>query len=71
MDMLQYFVTALIYRRWLYKEEDARHEAGKGIEGEVEKPRWMDTFAFWAWCVKFTILLLSYIAVGIHLIKLF
>lgn len=71
LDMLQYFITALIYRFWLYKEEDNRINAGESIDGEVDKPRWLDNFAFIAWCVKFPVLFFSYLAVSIHLLRLF
>ena len=63
-DLLQSLIAALVYRRWIHNEEHKRFAASGNIEGDYEKPRWLDYPAFTCFCLKLALLLLGYLFIA-------
>lgn len=68
-DLLHYFITAVIYRRWIRSKEKTMYEKTGTIEGEYDKPVWLDYPAFTCWFIKFFALLAVYSFLGWHILK--
>jgi hypothetical protein len=66
-DLLQYLITALLLRRWIRKEEIKMWENVGVIEGDYNKPTWIDTPTFSFFVSKLTFLIISFIFLGIWL----
>lgn len=68
-DLLQYFTAALFYRQWIRAAETERYNNTGTLDGDYEKPAWLDRPAFTCWCVKTIILLIIYGCLGWHIIS--
>ncbi len=67
-DILQFFISAHLLRWWTRKEEKQRWEAEKAIEGDYNKPWWLDYPAFFFFNLKIISLFFSFIALGVEFI---
>lgn len=70
LDILQYFIAALIVRSWTYKKE-AELEAHKGTadpDDDVEKPPRLDAPAFWLFVFKHIALFLSFLSLIVEFV---
>lgn len=65
-DILQYVFAALFIRFWTRNQEKAKWKANQTIEGEYEKPAWLDYPAFIMWWIKIVSLLVAYVCIGIQ-----
>lgn len=66
-DVLQYLTAAVFLSRWTRKQEKNRYAETGSIEGDYDKPAWLDYPARALWWVKIACLILAYIFIGIHL----
>lgn len=66
-DVLQSLSAALIYRKWLHKAEARRFAETGGIEGDYQKPRWLDYPAFTFFCLKLFLLFLAFVSISLEL----
>jgi hypothetical protein len=66
-DILQYFLGAIVLKHWVEKEETKMHEETGSIDGEYEKPRYVDYPPYYCWWLKVLMLLTSYFCLGLHL----
>jgi len=66
-DILQYVLAALLIRVWTRSQEKAKWKAKQTIEGEYEKPAWLDYPAFTMWWIKIVCLFAAYVCIGIKL----
>lgn len=64
LDIMQYFVSAHLLRWWIRKEEIRKWQAEKTIQGEYDKPWWVDSPAFIFFNLKAGALFLSFAAIG-------
>jgi len=69
IDLLQFFVGSLILRFWIRKQEKQFHRKDSTIEGDYQKPSWIDTPTFILWLLKIITLLICYILIGLSLFK--
>jgi hypothetical protein len=67
-DLAHYFGSAVLYRFWIRGKEVEMYEKTGTIEGEYNKPAWLDTLAFICFCVKIIILALIYLFLGLNII---
>lgn len=65
-DILQSFIGALLLRRWITKEEIKKWMEFQTIEGEYQKPRWLDYPSYTLFIVKIVLLLIGFIYIGIQ-----
>ena len=71
LDMLQYFVAALVLRQWTYQKE-AELEAKTGRadpDDDVEKPPRLDAPAFWLFITKHIALFMSFLALIVEFVQ--
>ena len=66
-DLLQSLSAAVVYRKWLHKEESRRLAEKETIEGEYKKPRKLDYPAFTFFWIKMFFLFLAYSSIGCEL----
>ncbi len=57
LDMLQGIVAAMMLRIWARREEKRLWRSEQRVEGEVDKPVWLDYPAFGLWTLKLAALL--------------
>ncbi len=69
-DILQFLVGATILRRWTRAGEKKKWKENQSIEGDYEKPEWIDIPAFTLWWVKIIALLAAYACLGVHIIRM-
>jgi len=69
-DLLQFVVGAVLLRIWTRREEKKKWKANNSLDGDYEKPGWLDTPPFSLWWAKIIALLLAYACLGMHLIKM-
>ena len=69
-DMLQFFLGAVFIRTWTRREEKKRWKEDETIEGDYDKPAWLDSPSYAMWWIKVLCLLTSFIFIGFHLIHL-
>ena len=67
-DILQFFCGALMLRLWTRKQEKLKHKKTGTIEGDYDKPAWLDHPSFGLWCLKIIALFLSFLFIGLHLL---
>lgn len=67
-DILQFLLGAIFIRFWTRKNERLKWEQLQTIEGEYEKPAWLDYPAFTMWWLKIVCLLLAYVFIGIQIL---
>ncbi len=66
-DILQGCTGAFVHRCWIRSEEKRQWKASKTIEGEYDKPAWIDYPATTFFLVKIFGLLVSFVFIGLHL----
>lgn len=67
-DILQYFTAAIVLRLWIRHQEKKLWATEQTIEGDYEKPFWLDFPAFTLWWFKVILLLITYIFIGMQLL---
>jgi len=67
-NILQYFLAALFLRFWTRRQEKAKWKQNQTLEGEYDKPAWLDYPAFTMWWAKIILLLLAYGSIGLYLV---
>ena len=68
-DLLHSFSAAIVYKKWIEKQESIRWEKEQTIDGEYLKPKWLDRPAFTCWIIKFIMICIVYIFIAIHIIR--
>ena len=66
-DLLQYLITTLLLKKWIRKEEIRMWETTNKIEGNYQKPTWIDMPAFTLFTCKIIALIISFFLLGIWL----
>lgn len=69
-DVIQSMSGALLTRRWLRGEEIRKYEETGKIEGDYEKPGWIDYPSFTLFNLKVLFLIVSFAFTGWHIFKL-
>lgn len=69
-DLLQFFVSAHVHRLWTRREEERQWRESNSIDGEYEKPWYLDRPAFVLFNAKIVSLLLAFVMLGLHFISL-
>jgi hypothetical protein len=69
-DMLQFLFGAIIIRTWTRSEEKKRWKEQGTIEGDYNKPAWLDYPSYTIWLIKVFCLLSSFLLIGLHLIQI-
>ena len=67
LDILQYFLGAIILKFWAEGEESKQLEETGKIDGEYDKPRYIDYPSFFCWVAKVISLLMGYICLGTYI----
>jgi len=70
LDVMQYLVSAFCLRFWIYHEEGKQWKETQSIDGEYNKPKWIDRPAFTFFIAKIICLVLTYIFIFIHICKM-
>ena len=70
LDVMQYLVSAFCLRFWIYHEEGKQWKETQSIDGEYNKPKWIDRPAFTFFIAKIICLVLTYIFIFIHICKI-
>ena len=65
-DILQFFISAHLIRWWTRDAEKKMWKEKKTIEGEYNKPWWIDSPAFFFFNVKAFLLCSVFIAIGVE-----
>lgn len=65
-DILQYFLSAILLRAWIRKQEIKKWNEGDQIEGSYYKPEWLDKPAYIMWWLKTGFLFTAYASIGVH-----
>lgn len=68
-DIMQYFSASLLLRCWTRKEEKKKYYETKTIEGDYDKPAWLDIPSFSFWVIKILSLSVGYFFIGKHIFK--
>ena len=68
-DMLQPLISALLIRVWTRKEEKRMYRDTRTIEGNYNKPAWLDWPGFCLWWLKFVALAVSFFYIALHLLS--
>jgi hypothetical protein len=68
-DVLQYFLSAHLLRAWIRKEEKRHWREHKTVEGDFDKPWWLDQPAFVLFNLKICALLGAFTLLGWHLFR--
>ena len=66
-DILQYVLGALFIKFWTEHKEKEFHTNTGTIEGDYQKPKWLDYPPFLCWLLKCIALLVSYGYLGKHI----
>jgi hypothetical protein len=69
-DIMQFFLGAILIRVWTRMEEKKKWEKHKTLEGEYNKPVWLDYPSYTMWWIKTISLLSSFLFIGFHLFQL-
>jgi len=71
LDLLQMISASVLLRCWTRKQEKKLWAEKNTIDGDVEKPWWLDRPSFTFFCLKFGALLASFLFLSIEfLVKL-
>jgi hypothetical protein len=67
-DILQFFISAHLLRWWVRKEEKIKWKSSnpQTIEGEYNKPWWVDLPAFIFFNIKAFVLCVSFVFIGLE-----
>lgn len=65
-DILQYFISAHLLRWWTRKEEKVMWAEGETLDGEYNKPWWVDKPAFVFFNLKVLALFASFVSIGVE-----
>ena len=68
-DVLQYLLGAVCLRCWTRREEKRRWQQTQSIDGEYDKPAWLDYPSYTMWWVKILSLAISFLLIGLHVIR--
>ena len=68
-DILQYLLGALFVRVWTRHHEVKKYKATKSIEGEYDKPAWLDYPSYAMWWIKISSLLGAFSLIGLYIIN--
>ncbi len=71
LDTLQYFVSSVIYKRFIRRQEIEQHRKDGTIDFDVGKPECLDWPAESMWWGKSICLLATYVFIGIYLVSRF
>lgn len=63
-DIIQYLASAILLRLWTRDMEKKKHKETGSIEGDYDKPAWLDYPAYTFWWMKILSLLLAFILIG-------
>lgn len=63
-DLMQYLLSTLLLKGWIRNEENKKWESTRKIEGDYQKPTWIDTPAFILFILKLICLVIAYIFLG-------
>lgn len=63
-DILQYLLGALFIRMWTRHHEKKQWKETESIDGDYQKPHWLDYPSYSLWWAKVVFLLLAYIIIG-------
>jgi len=66
-DLLQYLISTLLLKRWIRKEEIKMWESTGELDGNYNKPTWIDIPAFSFFIIKLLSLIISFFLLGIWL----
>lgn len=69
-NLLQFLLGAVLIRIWVRREEKKRWREQNTIEGEYDKPAWLDYPSYTMWWLKIICLLTSFCLIGIYLIRI-
>ena len=69
-DVLQYLLGALVTRCWTRHAEKERYRETHSIEGDYDKPAWLDCPAFMFWLLKLIALGVGYGFLAWHILSL-
>lgn len=66
-DILQYLFGALMLKFWTRAQEKKKWKQTGKIEGDYDKPAWLDCPSFFMWWVKVLSLLAAFVFIGLQL----
>jgi uncharacterized membrane protein len=66
-DILQFIFGALMIGLWTRKEEKEKYKETKSIEGDYDKPAWLDYPSRTFWFLKIVFLLLTFACIGVYI----
>ncbi len=66
-DIVQFFFGAVMIGWWTRNEEKKKHEETGSIEGEYDKPAWLDYPSRTCWYLKIVFLLLAFTFIGVYI----
>ncbi|BBO80212.1 hypothetical protein DSCO28_07780 [Desulfosarcina ovata subsp. sediminis] len=69
-DVMQFFLGAIMLRLWTRHMEKLAWATSATIDGDYDKPAWLDYPRFCMWCMKVLFLLMSFAFIGYHLVML-
>jgi hypothetical protein len=69
LDMLQYMIAAALLRGWTMQAEKKMWAEKQTLDGDYEKPAWLDRPSYALWWAKVVSLLLGYAFIGLHLMS--
>lgn len=69
LDILQYFISAHLLRWWTRREEKAMWAAHKTLDGDYEKPWWIDKPAFILFNLKEVALFVAFVSIGVEFVS--
>jgi len=67
-DLAQYFISTVIYRIWIRRAEIRNYQKTQTLEGQYEKPTWLDWPAFSLWYLKLIFLFFAYLKIASHVL---
>jgi hypothetical protein len=68
-DLGQPFIAVVLYRWWIRREEVSKYRETGSIEGEYDKPAWLDKPVFGLWFMKVPLVLLSWLFAVAHVVR--
>ena len=68
-DILQYYTAAMVLRVWTRRQEKIHWARDNTIEGEYEKPEWLDWPALFFFHIKIGMLLLGFTTLSAEFIR--
>ena len=68
-DILQYLFGAILLKCWTRNQEKKKYKATGSIEGEYNKPAWLDYPSYTMWWLKIISLVIAFALIGFHIIQ--